>query len=116
MSDDKGFSFDLDLDAEGSASPYPPFRVKVGGQVFSADPPDAGLVMEIEEARTTRVVLALAFDKEWKDLEPLLARKGPDLLLTLVRQYGEHFDLDQAGMVTTATPSRAERRRRRPRI
>lgn len=106
---------DLDLDLAGPGEVYPPFRLRVGGKEFSLDAPDAGLVMEIEEARTTRGFLALAFDRQWPDVEPLLAGRAPDVLLTLVRSYGQHFDLDQQALVAQATPSRAERRRRRPR-
>lgn len=106
---------DLNLDDLGAErESYPPFRIRVGGATFALDAPDAGLVMEIEEARTTRAFLALAFDQQWPDVEPLLARQAPDVLLKLVREYGQHFELDQQAMIQQAAPSRAERRRRRP--
>lgn len=106
---------DLDLDEVVDArGDYPPFRVKIGGKSFALDAPDAGLVMELEEARTTRVFLALAFDQQWPDVEPLLAGKPPEALLRLVREFGQHFDLDQQAIVQQAAPNRAERRRRRP--
>lgn len=105
---------DLDLDATDpdEREEYPPFRVRIGGKTFSLAPPDAGLVMELEESRTTRVFLALAFDEQWPDVNPLLAGKKPEQLITLVRQYGQHFDLDQQALLQTAAPNRAERRRR----
>lgn len=108
---------DLDLDAQPTRAAAPAFRVKIGGQVFTIDQPDAHLVMEIEQANTTQTLLALIFDEQWPDVRPHLVDKDPDVLLTLIRQYGQHFDLDAAGLMERAAPNRAERRAqaRRPR-
>lgn len=106
---------DLDLDAQPDdpRAAYPAFRVRIGSHTYSLEAPDAGLVMELEEARMTRVFLALAFDEQWKAVEQTLATKSPEALLTLIRSYGQHFDLDQAAIMAQAAPNRAERRRRR---
>lgn len=107
---------DLDLDQEPARS-IDPFRVKVGGKSFTLDQPDAGLVMELENAGTTEAFLALIFDAQWPDVRPLFLDKDPDVLVTLIRQYGQHFEMDQQALLSRAAPSRAERRAsaRRPR-
>lgn len=104
---------DFDLDAEESRKAYPPFRVRLGGQTWTMQQPDAELVMELEEAGTTRAFFQLAFDEQWPDMQPLIGKMGPPVLLTLVRQIGVHFDLDQKAMLEQSAPNRAERRRRR---
>lgn len=106
---------DLDLDVDDDSPDYPPFRVRVGGQTFELQQPDAGLAMEIESARTTEVAMALMFDEQWPDARPKLQGKKPDVLIKLAQDYGKHFDLDEHAMrqvVATAAPNRAERRRR----
>lgn len=108
---DSEVDFDLDLEADGTVAP--PFRVRLGGKTFELAAPDAGLVMEIEDARTTSQFLALAFDEQWPDVRPLVEPLRPEVLLKLIREYGQHFDLDQAAMMQQAAPNRAERRRRR---
>lgn len=108
---------DLDLDALPLRDRIRPWRVKLGDRIFEVEQPDAGLVMEVEQANTTQATLALIFDEQWPDIRPLLVGLEPDALLTLVRQYGQHFDLDAQGLMERATPNRAERRAsaRRPR-
>lgn len=108
---------DLDLDAQPQRDRRPAFRVRLGGQVFSVEQPDAHLVMELEQARTTQAFLALMFDEQWPDVRVHLVDMDPDVLLTLVRQYGQHFDLDAQGLVERSAPNREQRRAeaRRPR-
>jgi hypothetical protein len=106
---------DLDLDTFAKQD-YPPFRVRVGGQTFSLDQPDAGLVMDLGAARTTDIALALMFDAQWPDVRPLLEGLPPAALVKLTRDYTMHFDIDEAGMaLAAATPNREERRARRHR-
>lgn len=106
---------DLNLD-EVEGQTYPPFRVLLGGQTFSLDEPDAGLVIELNTARNDiQVQLALMFDAQWPEVRPLLAGKKKETLLHLTREYAVHFDLDEAGLAQTVTQNRAERRRSRRR-
>ncbi len=106
---------DLDIDLTDDApDDIPPFRLRLGGETFVLQAPDAGLVMELEEARTTRGFLALAFDDQWPKASPLIERlKDRKDLFKIVRQYGQHFELDQQALMEQAAPNRAERRRRR---
>lgn len=107
---------DLDLDeASQDGEDYPPFRVRVGGQMFCLEQPDAGLVMELGSANSIQTLMALLFDEQWPDVRPLLAGKKPEVLFTLARQHGQHFDLDEQGILAKTVQNRAERRRRRPR-
>jgi hypothetical protein len=103
---------DLDLDSQtDDVEDYPPFRIRVGGQTFSINQPDAGLVMEVEGARTTEVGLALIFDEQWPDVRAALAGKDPTAPVKIVRDWAEHFDLDQQGLMAAISPGNREERR-----
>lgn len=105
---------DIDLDAAPTRerTKLPAATVRIGGQTFEVAPPDAGLVMEIEEAGTTARILALLFDDQWPDVRPLLEGKDPEDLLTLVNTLGNRFGFSQNAMMARATPNRAARRQR----
>lgn len=106
---------DLDLDQVTERPSIPAFRVRLGGRDWEITEPDAGLVMELDNARNTDTYMQLIFDDQWPDVRPLLAGKQPDVLIQIIRQYSRHFDLDAEAMVQRAAPSRAERRQaRRP--
>ena len=108
---------DFDLDAgEDDYEGYPPFRVRLGGQTFTIEQPDAGLVMEIEKAPTSEAFFALAFDDQWPTVRPLLENvKDPTKLHKLARQFGDHFGLNNDRIMENMAPNREERRRQRRR-
>lgn len=89
-----------------------PFTFQVGeSPVFTVHEPDAGTVMDIEEARTTRSVLRLFLGEQYGKAEEFLEPLHPDELIDLARDLSRHFGLfDNQGAV-----NRAERRRRRSR-
>lgn len=106
---------DLDLGDEDTddVQDMPPFVVRLGGQTFTIEAPDGELVMELEEARTTRGMLSLIFDDQWQKASPLFAGIKPDKMTKLVRQYARHFEIDPETVATTSAPNRSERRRLR---
>ncbi|GAA4845480.1 hypothetical protein GCM10023201_40920 [Actinomycetospora corticicola] len=106
---------DIDLDAapERDQPASRPAKVRLGGKMWLVAPPDAGLVMEIEDAGTTSRVLQLLFDEQWPDVRPLLDPLRPEQLLELVNQLGDRFGFSQRSMMERATPNRAQRRQRR---
>jgi hypothetical protein len=107
---------DLDLDqssASDKRAQLPSFTIRLGGETWTIEPPDGGLVMELEEAGTTRATLALIFDDQWTEVSPLLDKLDPDDLTKLVRQYARHFEIDPQTVATQSAPNRSERRRLR---
>ncbi|GAA1402020.1 hypothetical protein GCM10009613_61250 [Pseudonocardia kongjuensis] len=106
---------DLDLDAAAAPEVIEPFTVRLGGKTWTLEQPDGGLVMEIEEAATTRGKLSLIFDDQWTAVAGKLDGLHPDQLATLVRQWSRHFELDERSAQVHAAPNRAERRKLRRR-
>lgn len=110
---------DLDFDAtdDDDVEYIRPFVVKLGGQYWSIQQPDGGTVMDIDEARTPRAMLALIFDDQWADVAHLIDELATEQIRTLVRQFRRHFELDEAGAQASEQKSlsRADRRNLRRR-
>lgn len=110
---------DLDLDRDTTAVDYiEPFVVRLGGQTWTIEQPDGGTVMDIDEARTPRAMLALIFDDQWADVAHLIDPLHTDQIRQLVRQFRRHFELDEAGAQAAEQKSfsRADRRKLRRRV
>lgn len=86
--------------------------VRLGGKTWTIEQPDGGTVMDIDEARTPRAMLALIFDDQWADVAPLVDELATEQIRTLVRQFRRHFELDEAGAQASEQKSlsRAQRR------
>ncbi|WP_052070699.1 hypothetical protein [Rhodococcoides fascians] len=79
-----------------------------GSPEFSVPEPDAGTVMDIEEAETSRQVLKLFLGESYPELEEHLEPQHPSVLVELTCDVSRHFglfDIQAAG-------NRADRRRR----
>lgn len=84
------------------------FRVDESPEI-TVHEPDAGTVMDIEEAQTSRRTLRLFVGGEqWSLLEEHLERQHPDVLVDLARDISRHFGMFDA----SSAANRAERRRR----
>lgn len=79
-----------------------------GSPEFSVPEPDAGTVMDIEEAKTSRQVLKLFLGEDYPDLAEHLEPLHPDVLVDLAQDISRHFGLFD----TDAAGNRADRRRR----
>lgn len=86
-----------------------PFVFQLGDSPqFTVTEPDAGTVMDIEEAKTSRQVLKLFLGDQYAAAEEHLEPLHPDVLVELARDLSKHFglfDVEAAG-------NRADRRRR----
>jgi hypothetical protein len=102
----------------GSASTHEeikPMKFRIGDdpRVFTVYEPDAGTVMSIEEAGTSRRALSLFLGEEWGAAEPLLEPEHPDTLIDMVQGMSRHFKLyEGAPDVNRATRRRQARRGR----
>lgn len=86
-----------------------PFEFELpGSPVFTVHEPDAGTVMDIEEAKTSRAVLKLFLGEQYQDVEDHLEPLHPDNLVELARDLSRHFGLFD----TEQAVNRADRRRR----
>ncbi len=86
----------------------PDFPVHIGDSpVVNVHEPDAGTVMDIEEATTTRAVLQLFFGDDYADIEEHLNSLHPTVLVDLAGDLSRHFKLN----ATQTRVNRAERRR-----
>ncbi|OZC55961.1 hypothetical protein CH276_28045 [Rhodococcus sp. 06-470-2] len=79
-----------------------------GSPEFSVPEPDAGTVMDIEEAKTSRQVLKLFLGDDYPNLVEYLEPLHPDVLVDLAQDISRHFGLFD----TDAAGNRADRRRR----
>ncbi|WP_243636898.1 hypothetical protein [Rhodococcus sp. Eu-32] len=79
-----------------------------GSPEFTVTEPDAGTVMDIEEAKTSRQVLKLFLGEDYADLVEFLEPLHPDVLVDLAQDISRHFGLFD----TEAAGNRADRRRR----
>ncbi len=102
----------------GSASrrePIAPLRFTIGDtdpHVFVVEEPDAGTVMDIEEATSSRRVLRLFFGDDWPKAEKLLEAEHPETLVDLARDLSTHFKLNEDAPVMNRNARRRERRTR----
>lgn len=86
----------------------PDFPIQVGDSaVVMVHEPDAGTVMDIEEATTTRAVLQLFFGDDWDKIEEQLNSLHPTVLVDIAGDLSRHFKLN----ATQTRVNRAERRR-----
>lgn len=86
-----------------------PFPFQIGDSpTYSVHEPDAGTVMDIEEAKTSRQVLKLFLGEQYQDVEDHLEPMHPDVLVELARDLSRHFGLFD----TEQAVNRADRRRR----
>lgn len=89
--------------------PKEPFTFRVGGEdcpEFTVHQPDAGTVMDIEEATTSRQVLKLFMGEQFGALMEAIEAQHPDVLVDISRDISRHFGLFDGAA------NRAERRRR----
>lgn len=77
-----------------------------GAPVFTVPEPDAGTVMDIEEATTSRRVLKLFLGEQFPALMDAIEAEAPEVLVELARDISRHFGLFDG------QSNRAERRRR----
>lgn len=86
-----------------------PFEFQIGDSpTFTVHEPDAGTVMDIEEATTSRQVLKLFLAEQYGQVEEHLEPQHPDVLIDLARDLSRHFGLFDADQAI----NRSERRRR----
>lgn len=86
----------------------PPFKFQVGeSPVVTVYEPDAGTVMDIEEAKSTRQSLRLFLGEDYGAVEEHLEGVHPEDLVELARDISRHFNLFD----TQASVNRASRRR-----
>lgn len=106
----------LDDVREGSVKRYggskrdakPPFRFQAGeSPVVTVHEPDAGIIMDIEEAQSTRRVLRLFLGEDYSKVEEHLEGLHGDDLVEMARDLSRHFGLFD----TQASVNRAQRRR-----
>lgn len=84
------------------------FPLQVGDSpVIMVHEPDAGTVMDIEEAQSTRAVLRLFLGTDFDKIEEHLNGQKPDLLVDIAGDLSRHFKLT----ATQAKVNRADRRR-----
>ena len=92
----------------GSRDSKPPFKFQVGDSpIVTVFEPDAGTVMDIEEAQSTRRVLRLFLGEDYGKVEEHLEGVHPEDLVELARDLSRHFNLFD----TQASVNRASRRR-----
>ncbi|QUD15902.1 hypothetical protein [Nocardia phage KYD2] len=88
--------------------PIEDFPVQIGdSEVVMVREPDAGTVMDIEEATTTRAVLQLFFGDDYAKIEEQLNGLHPTVLVDIAGDLSRHFKLN----ATQTRVNRAERRR-----
>lgn len=86
----------------------PDFPIQIGDSpVVQVHEPDAGTVMDIEEATSTRAVLQLFFGDDWAKIEDQLNSLHPTVLVDIAGDLSRHFKLN----ATQTRVNRAERRR-----
>ena len=89
-------------------APIPDFPIQVGkSEVIHVHEPDAGTVMDIEEATTTRAMLQLFFGDDWDKVSDDLNALHPTELVDIAGDLSRHFKLN----ATQTRVNRAERRR-----
>lgn len=91
---------------DSPALPDFPLQVK-DSPVVMVHEPDAGTVMDIEEAQTTRSVLRLFLGSDFDKIEDHLNALKPDVLVDIAGDLSRHFKLS----ATQAKVNRADRRR-----
>ncbi len=80
--------------------------------VFTVEEPDAGVVMDIEEATSSRRVLRLFFGDDWDKAEKLLSSQHPQILIDLARDLSSHFKLNEDAPVMNRNQRRRQARGR----
>lgn len=91
-----------------------PFKFRIGGSPeVEVREPDAGTVMDIEEAGSSRQVLALYLGEDWPKIEEHLNGQHPTVLVDLVHDMGTHFKLRGPAVQLNRAERRREQRRRR---
>lgn len=85
-----------------------PFAFRVGeSPVVTVYEPDAGIIMDIEEAQSTRKVLRLFLGDDYASVEEYLEGLHGDELVEMARDLSRHFGLFD----TQSAVNRAQRRR-----
>ena len=94
------------------ADARPPFSFQVGNSpVVTVYEPDAGIILDVEEAQSTRAILRLFMGEDYNAIEEHLEGLRGDDLVELARDISRHFGLfDTTGSVNRAQRRRAERR------
>ena len=83
-----------------------PLKIKNSPTIMVHEP-DAGTVMDIEEAGSTRAVLRLFLGTDFDKIEEHLNAVQPDVLVDIAGDLSRHFKLS----ATQAKVNRADRRR-----
>lgn len=106
---------DIDIDARVDAkpkAPRPTATVRLGGQSWTVEKPDAGVMMEIEESQLSSRVFALLFDEQWSKVRPFVERLELDDMSYLLNQLGDQLEFSAQALQDMAAPNRRARRQR----